>query len=265
TSSQVPAPEPTTPPRQSPINDPQPSHGNPAPTTTLTRSNKAVVQDENDGCNSNGCSLAPPAKGIPTAGSTGGQGDSSKPGSSLPDPSGPLGTSVSSTSHNYSDTLWVIVSIGSVAIIALVVIGALIMRRRHLKKKQQDQQLLACKLNELLSVWYKRLSAEVLPLKLTSAVGGTDYWLTEVRNIIKTPQDVTALWGCKPGDIKVLGLDLGQACVSGASALLPDEPEKPKKGKKVQRDQHGDAPMKEPSDTMKSVPRPADYYNLAVK
>ena len=47
--------------------------------------------------------------------------------------------------------------------------------------------------------------------------------MTEIRNIIKTQQDVTNLWECGPEQIKILGLDLGQACVVGASALLPKE------------------------------------------
>ncbi|KAF9182244.1 hypothetical protein BGZ50_005051 [Haplosporangium sp. Z 11] len=126
-------------------------------------------------------------------------------------------------------------------------------------------QLLTFKLKELKSIRYKRLPANVLPPRLTSTVGGTGYYLTEVRNVVKAQQDVTVLWGCRPEEIKILSLDLGQACVIGASALLPDEPEKPKKGKKVQRDQDGDAPTEEPSGTMKSDPRPAIYYNLALK
>ena len=84
-------------------------------------------------------------------------------------------------------------------------------------------QLTAFKLKELLSVRYRRLPAGVLPPRITSTVGGVDYYLTEVRNIIKTKQDVSDLWGCEPEKIKILGLDLGQAFVVGASALLPEE------------------------------------------
>ncbi|KAG0074672.1 hypothetical protein BGZ93_004413, partial [Podila epicladia] len=43
-------------------------------------------------------------------------------------------------------------------------------------------------------------------------------------NIIRTKEDVARLWpGCdRAEDIQILGLDLGQTCVVGASALLPD-------------------------------------------
>ncbi|KAG0244082.1 hypothetical protein BG011_003042, partial [Mortierella polycephala] len=41
--------------------------------------------------------------------------------------------------------------------------------------------------------------------------------------------------------------------------------EKPKKGKKAQRDQDGDTPTKGPSDDTRSAPSPAVYYSLAVK
>ncbi|KAG9066255.1 hypothetical protein KI688_001476 [Linnemannia hyalina] len=34
-------------------------------------------------------------------------------------------------------------------------------------------------------------------------------------------QDVTQLWSCDPKSIKILGIDLGQAFVVGASAILP--------------------------------------------
>ncbi|OAQ23443.1 hypothetical protein K457DRAFT_1052320 [Linnemannia elongata AG-77] len=64
-------------------------------------------------------------------------------------------------------------------------------------------QVLAFKLNELHSVKYRRLSAEKLPCRLTSTVGGTDYFLTEIRNIVSTKQDVARLWSCDPESIKI--------------------------------------------------------------
>ncbi|KAF9343638.1 hypothetical protein BGX34_006534, partial [Mortierella sp. NVP85] len=83
--------------------------------------------------------------------------------------------------------------------------------------------LLSFKLKELNSAKYKRLPESQLPPRITSTVAGTDYYLTEVRNVVKSDQDVADLWDCDPREIKVLGLDLGQAFVVGASAILPDQ------------------------------------------
>jgi len=83
--------------------------------------------------------------------------------------------------------------------------------------------LLSFKLKELNSGKYKRLPENQLPPRITSTVAGVDYYLTEVRNVVKSAQDVMDLWGCDPLEIKVLGLDLGQAFVVGASAILPGQ------------------------------------------
>ncbi|KAF9139909.1 hypothetical protein BGX30_007324 [Mortierella sp. GBA39] len=82
-------------------------------------------------------------------------------------------------------------------------------------------QVLAFKLNELHSVKYRRLPADKLPSRLTSTVSGTDNFLTEIRNIVSTKQDVTQLWSCDTKSIKILGIDLSQAFVVEASAILP--------------------------------------------
>ncbi|KAI1299057.1 hypothetical protein EDD11_006571, partial [Mortierella claussenii] len=84
-------------------------------------------------------------------------------------------------------------------------------------------QVLAFKLNELNCVKYRRLPSERLPDRITSTLAGNDYYLTEVRNVVKSKEDVTRLWGdgVDPSKIKILGIDLGQAFVVGASALLP--------------------------------------------
>ncbi|KAG0346311.1 hypothetical protein BGZ54_005263, partial [Gamsiella multidivaricata] len=74
-------------------------------------------------------------------------------------------------------------------------------------------QLLAFKLNELNCMKYRRLDADKLPDRLTSTLGGTGQYLTEIRNVVKTKEDVERLWGCDPLDIKILGIDLGKAFV----------------------------------------------------
>jgi len=83
-------------------------------------------------------------------------------------------------------------------------------------------QLLAYKVKELQSVRFKRFPQEMLPPRLTSTVGGVDYHLSEVRNIIRNEQDIADLWGCPAEEIKILALDLGQACVVGAFARIPE-------------------------------------------
>lgn len=84
-------------------------------------------------------------------------------------------------------------------------------------------QVLAFKLSELSAVKYKRLPQDLMPRRITSALGGLDDYLTEIRNVIKTPQDVADIFDCPPEQIKILGIDMGQACVIGASAILPSK------------------------------------------
>ncbi|KAF9271249.1 hypothetical protein BGZ88_006486, partial [Linnemannia elongata] len=55
-------------------------------------------------------------------------------------------------------------------------------------------QLLGFKLKELQSCRYKRTCRYPLPPRLTSTVGGLDYFLQEIRNIVETPEDVARLW-----------------------------------------------------------------------
>ncbi|KAG0262509.1 hypothetical protein BG011_010092 [Mortierella polycephala] len=147
-------------------------------------------------------------------------------------------------------------------------------------------QLSAFKLKELQSVRYRRLPETVLPPKITSTAGGVDYFLVEIRNVVKTKQDAGDLWGCEPEQIKILGLDLGQACILGASVLLPrharlegvknvtmNEPVGQDSQMKVDvpctKDKDGDVPIGEPCNAIvpTSAPAPvkAIYHNLAVK
>ncbi|KAF9343858.1 hypothetical protein BGX26_005115, partial [Mortierella sp. AD094] len=87
--------------------------------------------------------------------------------------------------------------------------------------------LLAFKLKELQSVRFRRLPDDRLPLRIMSTVRGTDYYLQEIRNVIRTKEDIKQLWpkAKDPRDIKILTLDAGQAFVVGAYAYLPEDPD----------------------------------------
>lgn len=129
-------------------------------------------------------------------------------------------------------------------------------------------QLLAFKLNELNAVKYRRLPPEKLPSRLTSTLGGTDYFLTEIRNVVSTKQDVADLWDCDPNQIKVLGLDLGQAFVIGASAILPScEQSKVDQGQgsegAVMKSSPSDVEGAGEVDVVRNLP--TKFHNLAVK
>ena len=86
--------------------------------------------------------------------------------------------------------------------------------------------LLAFKLKELQSVRFRRLPDDRLPPRITSTVGGTNYFLHEIRNLIQGKDDIEKLWPkVDPSDIKILTLDAGQAFVVGAYAHLPEDPD----------------------------------------
>jgi len=82
--------------------------------------------------------------------------------------------------------------------------------------------LLAFKLRELQSVRYRRYPAHLLPSPHSSTTGGTDGFLTEVRNVFRSPGDLQSLLNCTPDQVKILGIDLGQACLVGSFLLLPE-------------------------------------------
>ncbi|KAG9065426.1 hypothetical protein KI688_002751 [Linnemannia hyalina] len=93
-------------------------------------------------------------------------------------------------------------------------------------------QLPAYKLRELHSVRYRRLEPTKLPPKLTSTVGGTDYYLQEIRRVITCKEDIEKLWPGVPVErIKTLTLDGGQVCVIGAFADLAEDVLSQSKGK----------------------------------
>ncbi|KAG0355766.1 hypothetical protein BGX24_006552, partial [Mortierella sp. AD032] len=83
-------------------------------------------------------------------------------------------------------------------------------------------QILAFKIRERQDARYKRLPQEDLPDRMSSTVAGTEYYLTEIRNVIRTKEDVERLWPGKDIQrMRILTLDGGQACVVGAFAHLP--------------------------------------------
>ncbi|KAG0292900.1 hypothetical protein BGZ97_005482 [Linnemannia gamsii] len=110
-------------------------------------------------------------------------------------------------------------------------------------------QLLAFKLNEL----NRQLDEDKQPDPLTSTLGGTDHYLTEIRNVVRTAEDVQRIWGCDPKDIKIVGIDLGKAFVFGASVLLPSS------ASAIPTDREEKGPVVDVD-----VPLPTRFHNLAV-
>ncbi|KAF9397933.1 hypothetical protein BGZ94_006145, partial [Podila epigama] len=141
-------------------------------------------------------------------------------------------------------------------------------------------QLLAYKMKELLSARYKRYDKDRLPDRHLSTIAGVDSFLTEVRNVFKTPEDVKNLLGCWPHEarekVTVLGMDLGQAFVVGASAVRPKPPaarrtKRSKRGGSKKRKSGKRRRQQRKRNKGKSVTKGEElsrqpiYYNLAVK
>ncbi|KAG0347945.1 hypothetical protein BG004_006508 [Podila humilis] len=121
-------------------------------------------------------------------------------------------------------------------------------------------QLLAHKLRELQDVRFHRIAEDRLPSRLTSTVGGIDYFLPEIRNVITSTDDVAKYWpGFQPKEIKTLTLDGGKACVTGAFADIPDDPLRTGNGKEVDRvtsSMEGNIATSETSTSSISLPIP---------
>ncbi|KAF9316077.1 hypothetical protein BGZ91_005633 [Linnemannia elongata] len=84
-------------------------------------------------------------------------------------------------------------------------------------------QVLTFKLRERQDARFKRLAEEDMPSRITTTVAGTNSFLQEIRNVIRSEQDIRELWPGKDVDrMKILTLDGGQACVVGAFAHLPN-------------------------------------------
>jgi hypothetical protein len=121
-------------------------------------------------------------------------------------------------------------------------------------------QVLSFKLRELNSVRYKRFHGDVLPAKITSTVGGVNYYLTEIRNVVKSRDDVKRLLECEPEDVNIIGLDLGQTCVVGASAVLSNGRTGKNGVNEACHGVDGDAQMEE----LDNVDKPEKFYNFVV-
>ncbi|KAG0226138.1 hypothetical protein BGW41_004258, partial [Actinomortierella wolfii] len=83
--------------------------------------------------------------------------------------------------------------------------------RGSIKTDGHRLSLLGFKLRELQSVRYRRYELDILPDFRTTTIGGTDSYLTEVRNVVKTEQDMIDLWGLRRNQadqITYLGIDL---------------------------------------------------------
>ncbi|KAF9536710.1 hypothetical protein EC957_009925, partial [Mortierella hygrophila] len=93
-------------------------------------------------------------------------------------------------------------------------------------------QILTFKLRERQDARFRRLPEDDLPPRLTTSVAGSDYYLTEIRNVIQAKEDIDKLWpGKNLADMKIVTLDGGQACVVGAFAHLPKGLNEEGKGK----------------------------------
>ncbi|KAG9067766.1 hypothetical protein KI688_011353 [Linnemannia hyalina] len=93
------------------------------------------------------------------------------------------------------------------------------------------------------------------------------YYLREIRNVVSTKRDVTQLWSCDPKSIKILGIDLGQAFVAGASAILltrdqPNVEQVQESGPTTMESPLSSTEAKEDEQAEEPLPK---FFNLAVK
>ncbi|KAG0037527.1 hypothetical protein BGZ89_008226, partial [Linnemannia elongata] len=93
-------------------------------------------------------------------------------------------------------------------------------------------QITAFKLRERQDARFRRLPEDDLPPRLTTTVAGSDYYLSEIRNVIQSKEDIAKLWpGKNVDDMKIVTLDGGQVCVVGGFAYLPKDLDDECKGK----------------------------------
>jgi hypothetical protein len=85
-------------------------------------------------------------------------------------------------------------------------------------------QILAFKLRERQDARFRRLPEDDVPPRLTTTVAGSNYYLSEIRYVIKSKDDIEKLWpGKSVNHMKIVGFDGGQACVIGGFAYLPED------------------------------------------
>ncbi|KAK5828979.1 hypothetical protein F5H01DRAFT_12584 [Linnemannia elongata] len=118
-------------------------------------------------------------------------------------------------------------------------------------------QLTAFKLRERQDARFRRLPEDDLPPRLTTTVAGSDYYLSEIRNVIQSKEDIAKLWpGKNVDDMKIVTLDGGQVCVVGGFAYLPKDLDVPDLVSTPVHD-----PVTDPRGDSSQPP----FYNLAVK
>ncbi|KAG0221208.1 hypothetical protein BGW42_008116, partial [Actinomortierella wolfii] len=61
-----------------------------------------------------------------------------------------------------------------------------------------------------------------MPSPWTSVLGGTNRYLSEIRNVVKSSEDVKQIWNCRPEDVTILALDLGTEGLVGSTVFLPE-------------------------------------------
>ncbi|KAF9114686.1 hypothetical protein BGW39_003286, partial [Mortierella sp. 14UC] len=124
-------------------------------------------------------------------------------------------------------------------------------------------QVLAFKLRVRQDARYKRLPQEDLPDRLTSTVAGTEYYLTEIRNVIRTKDNVERLWPGK--DIRGKNKDNAGGGEWKKGIVLTSQEAAVDLSDPSQVSKHISNPAS-PQTTAQTVEASAPaFYNLAVK
>ncbi|KAI1297002.1 hypothetical protein EDD11_007315 [Mortierella claussenii] len=114
--------------------------------------------------------------------------------------------------------------------------------KRQTKLDRVDSTLDAQILYEHLRLHFKNLYTRHNELKrvvvaavtLTTTVAGSDYHLSEIRDVVKSKGDIDKLWlGKNVDDMKIVTLDRRQVCVVGGFAHMPKDLNEEGKGKEI--------------------------------